>query len=177
MPITSGARTPSCSRCRNTEIVLIRRGTFEDLSQIRRLEEQASGAAHWNSAQYEAIFIADATQRFVLVAQKDRHDPEIVGFLVASSLTYEWELENIVVDARHKSRGIGTALLHQLLSEAQAAGAAAIILEVRESNLPARRLYESIGFTSEGRRKAYYRDPVEDAILYRRRLQFCDKIP
>jgi ribosomal-protein-alanine acetyltransferase len=157
--------------------VLIRRATVADVPKIRALEVQSSTAAHWNFTQYDALFAADAISRFALVAQEDTNDSEIVGFLVASRLTDEWELENIVVDDRHKNHGIGTALVRRLLSEAEAAGATSIILEVRESNTPARRLYESIGFMPEGRRNSYYRDPVEDAILYRRSLQFCDKIP
>lgn len=111
------------------------------------------------------------------MAQEETEEDEIVGFLVARCLSDEWELENIVVHEIRKRRGIGTGLLRRLLSEAEASGAAGVILEVRESNASARRLYESIGFTSEGRRQAYYNNPAEDAILYRRSLQFCDKIP
>ena len=48
------------------------------------------------------------------------------------------------------------------------AGAKHFRLEVREANLAARRLYEKCGFRVEGRRRGYYRDPAEDAILYRR---------
>jgi len=155
----------------------IRRATLADATPIRALEVQAATAAHWTREQHEALFAAEARPRFVLVAQNDASDPEIVGFLVASCLTDEWELENIVVDDRQRNRGIGTSLVRRLVSEAQTAGAASIILEVRESNNPARRLYESIGFTPEGRRESYYREPVEDAILYRRSSQFCDKIP
>jgi ribosomal-protein-alanine acetyltransferase len=152
----------------------IRHATAADLPQIRRMEEQASTAAHWNAAQYDALFANDAPRRIALVA---RDDLQLIGFLFARFLAGEWEIENIVVDERHKKRGIGTTLVRRLLSEAQAAGAASAILEVRESNAAARRLYEKIGFTSEGRRSSYYRDPIEDAILYRRSLQFCDKIP
>jgi len=152
----------------------IRYATAADLPQIRGMEEQASTAAHWNAAQYDALFAKRAPRRIALVAQDDLH---LIGFVIARSLAGEWEIENIVVDERHKKRGIGTTLVRRLLSEAQAAGATSAILEVRESNAPARRLYEKIGFTSEGRRSSYYRDPIEDAILYRRSLQFCDKIP
>ena len=60
-----------------------------------------------------------------------------------------------------------SSLVRELLAEARAAGAASVILEVRESNRPALRLYESIGFKPEGRRKNYYQDPAEDALLYR----------
>lgn len=152
----------------------IRYATAADLPQIRRMEEQASTAAHWSAAQYHALFANDGPRRIALVAQDDL---QVIGFLIARFLAGEWEIENIVVDERHKKRGIGTTLLRRLLSEAQAAGATSLILEVRESNAQARRLYEKTGFTSEGRRNSYYRDPVEDAILYRRSLQFCDKIP
>ena len=152
----------------------IRHATAADLPEIRRMEERASTAAHWNAAQYDALFANDAPRRIALVA---RDDLQLIGFLFARFLAGEWEIENIVVDAPHKKRGIGTTLVRRLLSEAQAAGAASAILEVRESNAAARRLYEKIGFTSEGRRSSYYRDPIEDAILYRRSLQFCDKIP
>lgn len=152
----------------------IRSATLEDIPQIQVLEAQSSTAAHWNAAQYDALFAKDAPRRIALVAQDDR---PLIGFLIARFLAGEWEIENIVVDERHKQRGIGTTLVRRLLSEAQAAGATSAILEVRESNAPARRLYEKTGFTSEGRRSSYYLDPVEDAILYRRSLQFCDKIP
>ena len=153
----------------------IRCATLEDIPQIQVLEAQSSTAAHWNAAQYDALFAKDAPRRIALVAQDDLH--HLIGFLIARSLAGEWEIENIVVDERHKKRGIGTTLVRRLLSEALAAGATSAILEVRESNAPARRLYEKTGFTSQGRRNSYYRDPVEDAILYRRSLQFCDKIP
>jgi len=152
----------------------IRHATAADLPQIRGMEEQASTAAHWNAAQYDVLFANDAPRRIALVAEDDL---QLIGFLIARFLAGEWEIENIVVNEWHKKRGIGTTLLRRLLSEAQAGGAASAILEVRESNAPARRLYEKTGFRSQGRRSSYYRDPIEDAILYRRSLQFCDKIP
>ena len=154
----------------------IRRATLADLPQIRRLEEQASTAAHWNSAQYETLFSATAASRIALVAQIEVSD-QVTGFAIARCLPDEWELENIVVDAALKEQGIGAALLRRLLGEAQAAGARSVILEVRESNAPARRLYESNGFIEEGRRKSYYENPSDDAILYRSTLQICDKMP
>ena len=158
----------------------IRHATLADVPEIRRLEVQASTAAHWSAAQYDALFADNAPPRIVLIAKnddRDCNDVEVVGFLIARCLASEWEIENIVVADDRKRGGIGMALVRRLLSEAEAASVTAIILEVRESNEGARRLYESIGFTSEGRRRAYYREPAEDAIVYRRALQFCDKIP
>ena len=154
----------------------IRHATLADLTQIRALEIQSATAGHWSAGQYNALLANDAPRKIVLVAQERAPDSKVAGFLVAQGLTDDWELENIVVAEHCQKRGIASALVRRLLSEAEAAGAASIILEVRESNAPARRLYESNGFTAEGRRKGYYRNPVEDAILYRRSLQFCDKI-
>ena len=167
---------PSCSRFRNAEIVEIRHATLADIPQIQALEAESATAAHWSAVQYDALFVVDAPPRFALVAQNAMGDAGILGFLVATRLVEEWEIENIVVAEPYKNRGIGTALVRQLLSEAEAASATSVILEVRESNGLARRLYESNGLRAEGRRKAYYRNPVEDAILYRHSLQFCDKI-
>jgi ribosomal-protein-alanine N-acetyltransferase len=66
--------------------------------------------------------------------------------------------------------GIGSALVQELAKRAQRESVSAILLEVRESNLPARRLYEKQGFREVGRRRNYYADPSEDAILYDFRL-------
>jgi ribosomal-protein-alanine N-acetyltransferase len=75
------------------------------------------------------------------------------------------EVENLVVAAEFLRRGMADGLLRELIQRAENKAVSAILLEVRESNLPSRRLYEKHGFREEGRRRAYYRDPIEDAIL------------
>lgn len=95
---------------------------------------------------------------------------EVRGFVCANTLGNEWEIENIVVDAGFLRRGIADALLRALIQGAKNEAASAILLEVRESNLPARRLYEKRAFRDVGRRRMYYKDPPEDAILYELRL-------
>ena len=62
--------------------------------------------------------------------------------------------------------GIGKQLMNTLLVQARQTNSDAILLEVRESNAAARRLYEELGFRETGRRKAYYTNPREDAVLY-----------
>jgi ribosomal-protein-alanine N-acetyltransferase len=156
---------------------LIRRATPTDLAHIRQLEVQAPTAAHWSSSQYEVLFVAEVPQRIALVATRESGVELVVAFLVARCLNDEWEIENIVVDENERQAGVGSALVRHLAAEAASSGAVSLLLEVRESNTPARRLYEKIGFTVEGRRKTYYQSPDEDAILYRLPLQSCDKIP
>ncbi len=77
----------------------------------------------------------------------------------------------MVVATGFLRRGIANALLGALIRRAKNEAASAILLEVRESNLAAHGLYEKCGFREVGRRRAYYRDPVEDAILYALRLE------
>ena len=64
--------------------------------------------------------------------------------------------------------GVGAKLLDQFLRAADGHGVTATYLEVREGNAAALRLYESRGFVATGRRKGYYRHPVEDAVVMRR---------
>jgi len=143
-----------------------------------RLERNSATAAHWSEAQYECLFQADEGQipRLVLVAQRDipreRSDraPTVVAFLIARYLAYEWELENIVVAPEARGQGIGTHLMTELLVRATQASSHSVFLEVRESNAPARALYQKLGFLQTGRRKSYYNNPVEDAILYCKNL-------
>ena len=144
---------------------------------MRQLEQHSETAAHWGAAQYDALVAADRQARVALMAVGESADAPMQGFLIARCLCDEWEIENIVVEERHRQRGVGSSLVRRLLAEARTAGAVWVILEVRESNRPALRLYESIGFKPEGRRKNYYQDPPEDALLYRFLLQTCDKIP
>ena len=93
--------------------------------------------------------------------------PKVLGFLVSARIDHEWELENIVVVQGSRRNGVGRRLLEALLAEARQTNGSSVFLEVRESNVPARALYEKSGFTQAGRRRAYYQNPWEDAILYR----------
>ena len=79
----------------------------------------------------------------------------------------EAEIHTIGVDPAHQGRGIGRALLRGLLAAADALHAE-VFLEVRTDNEPARRLYESEGFTVVGLRRRYYRPSGADAHTMRR---------
>lgn len=134
-------------------------------------------AARWSDTQYSSLFPKEGLgSRVVLVAEYGRLEQlrdraTIAGFVVARHAAAEWELENIVVAEEFRGKGIGTRLVQQLLTQAQRANGDLVFLEVRESNTPARRFYEKLGFQETGRRKAYYSNPTEDAILYRRMLR------
>jgi len=142
-------------------MVSIRIASRSDVTAMLALERAVETAAHWSEAQYQQVFSGPG--RLALVAESDA----IEGFLVARQIGAEWELENIVVssDVRHQRRA--TRLITELLDRARAEHAEAIFLEVRESNRPARALYEKCGFRQVGLRKGYYRSPEENAVAYK----------
>jgi len=141
----------------------IRSATLNDLPAIQALEQQAPTASHWTLPQYEKL-LSDGV---VLVAEQGGH---LRGFLCAQNVAVEWEIENVVVATEFRRRGIANALVRALIERARSQKANPLLgevrLEVRESNAPARRLYEKHGFREAGRRRAYYLNPLEDAILY-----------
>jgi ribosomal-protein-alanine N-acetyltransferase len=143
----------------------IRRATQADLAAICQLEHAATTAAHWSERQYREALGAGAPLRLFLVAEETAGD--VLGFLIARCVGEEWELENIVVAQGRQRRGVASFLLKHFLDHAGQSGAHWVHLEVRQSNHPARALYEKWGFVETGRRRSYYSDPEEDAILYR----------
>ncbi len=142
----------------------IRSATAADLPAVIVLEKAAATAAHWSIEQYEDIFRQLEPNRQVLLLSEEN---EIQGFVIARVIRDQWEIENVVVGHEVRRRGLGMCLLGAVLDLARAKGAQSIFLEVRESNHAARGLYEKRAFAENGRRRGYYQNPMEDAILYR----------
>ncbi len=92
---------------------------------------------------------------------------DVAGYAIAHVAADEGEILNLGVAAAHRRRGVGRRLVQAMVATLAARGAAAVYLEVRESNAAARGLYLELGFREVGRRSRYYRQPVEDAILLR----------
>jgi ribosomal-protein-alanine N-acetyltransferase len=145
----------------------IRSATLSDLPAILAIEQQSPSAAHWAPDRYNKLLDLDNDSGIVLVAEEAG---KVGGFICAKAVAGEWDIENVVVAADLLRRGIASELLSKLTERARREAASAILLEVRESNRPARRLYEKCGFGEVGRRGAYYSDPAEDGILYTLRL-------
>jgi ribosomal-protein-alanine N-acetyltransferase len=169
------------SRGKPTKSTLLRPAAPADIPCLLQLERQCATAAHWTEQQYEEIFQpgANSPNRLVLVADRipegfsipnsathSMASSYILGFLVASHVAPEWELENIVVAADARRTGLGTQLLAALLAQARETNSQSVFLEVRESNAAARSLYEKAGFQLTARRKSYYINPLENAAVY-----------
>lgn len=143
--------------------LLIRRGTPADIPDLMAIERPAASAAHWSREQYQTAFSAEAPSRELLVLEEGGG---IQGFIAGRALGKEWEIENVVVSESARRRGFGSRLLQEFLAVARSRAAEKVFLEVRESNLAARRLYEKLSFSESGRRPSYYREPPEPAIVY-----------
>jgi len=160
------------------------------------LERHSPAAGHWSRNQYQALFAATDQKaedqkaegqksedqkagRFAWVVEEDDAaqpqrtppaSPGIFAFLIAHRVDTAWELENIVVAATARRRGVGQRLLGELIEQARSTQGSEISLEVRQSNHDARSLYRKAGFEEVGLRRSYYSNPPEDAILCRLRF-------
>jgi len=160
----------------------IRPAIAADIPAMLDLERQNPTAAHWSERQYEELFqkTEGGCERLVLVVVAEASEcgsvsglrPEsgaspLLGFLIAHHVYPEWELENLVVAPDSRRKGLATALFAALLTRTRETKSESVFLEVRESNHAARALYVRMGFQAGGRRKLYYANPAEDAVLYR----------
>ena len=158
----------------------IRPATIEDLPRILELERATQTAAHWTENDYRAAIAGSEPRRRTDVLEMDDTDsmlvqfadesrfapePGVQGFVVAQFIGQEVEIENVVIAQGMRRFGLGSLVLERLLKDVQNQGIRHVFLEVRESNVAAIRLYEKAGFLVTGRRKSYYRDPDEDALL------------
>lgn len=92
-------------------------------------------------------------------------DGRIIAYAGAWVSFNQAEVMSVAVDPEFRGQGIGTILFGELIDAVKLRGATAITLEVRPSNTAAIKLYESFGLRSVGRRKGYYLDNGEDALI------------
>ena len=140
-------------------MIRVRPAQPADQPRMMEIARHAVAAAQWNGAQYQEIF---SSGRVTLVIEENG---EVAGFVVGRDVNQDWEIENIAVIGTARRRGLGTHLLGEFLHHVQSSGGRQVFLEVRESNRSARALYEKWAFIEAGRRKCYYSDPTEDALV------------
>jgi len=136
----------------------IRRLTYADLPQIITIERRAFPTP-WSLAMF--VLELSKPAGICLAALSGG---EMVGYLVCSRYDTVWHIMNVAVDPDRRRAGAATAMLLELL-ERMDGPQARITLEVRESNRAAIALYERYGFRAAGRRRRYYQDNGEDAVI------------
>jgi [ribosomal protein S18]-alanine N-acetyltransferase len=141
-----------------SESLEIRRLTYADLPQVIAIERRAFPTP-WSLA----MFVLELSKPSGICLAALRDD-RIVGYLVCSRYDTVWHLMNVAVDDRLLRRGIATALIERLFELADRPDEQ-YTLEVRTSNDGAIKLYERFGFRAAGRRRGYYHDNREDALI------------
>ena len=105
-----------------------------------------------------------------LVAEEDG---SVRGYIGSQSVPPDCDILNLAVAPDARRQGLGQQLLQALLNALHRRGIERVFLEVRPTNVPARTLYAALGFEEIGRRKEYYVNPVEDALILRKELLSC----
>lgn len=125
------------------------------------LIEEKSFSVPWAKTMFSEIAENPISHFYVAVTDEN----EICGFAGMYVIGDESQILNIAVSPDFRRCGIGKKLLHKLIDECEKLNVVMILLEVRESNTPAKNLYKSFGFELCGKRKKYYTNPVEDALV------------
>lgn len=142
--------------------------TGSDIDRAMEIAAQSAFAPHWYREAYaDAVAHNATTPRHAYVAELEG---EVTGFVIANLIADEAEMESLAVATNCQRRGIATSLLRHLLANLRSAGVNRLLLEVRESNTIAQRLYTRRGFLHTGRRRGYYHSPDEDALIFELRL-------
>jgi [ribosomal protein S18]-alanine N-acetyltransferase len=138
----------------------------QDLDGILLVEEE-SFTNPWTRAMYTwELQNPEVCHIYVVRTPECR----VAGFCAFWLVVDEVHVNNVALRPSYRAKGLGTALMRRVLTEARRLGAVRATLEVRASNLAARRFYETMGFEVTARRPRYYTDPTEDALILWREL-------
>lgn len=135
-----------------------------DLPRVLEIEN-ASFTTPWRRSTFEGLLRRGDSD---LVAAEIAG--ELIGYAIVWTILDQSELGNVAVRTDHRGRGTGGLLVRTALDRARRRGAHDCFLEVRASNRRAQALYASCGFEVIGRRRRYYTNPVEDALVMRAHL-------
>jgi ribosomal-protein-alanine N-acetyltransferase len=142
--------------------------TEHDLLEVVQIEE-TSGLSRWGWAAYYSELQGHHGSLMLVarLAGNELANPThlLAGYIVARITAGELHINNFAVRESYRGQGIGRALLTSIFTEATGRGASSAFLELRAGNAAALALYEKCGFQVTARRKRYYSDPPEDALV------------
>ncbi len=147
--------------------IRVRPATPADVEAVARIE-RASFGDPWSRDAFAQLARNPAVYFVVAEVTTATAGIGVAGYLVAWFVADEGEIANVAVAESVRGCGVGGCLLDTALAEGARRGVERTFLEVRESNAAARALYAARGFATIGRRRNYYRHPVEDALVLRR---------
>jgi ribosomal-protein-alanine N-acetyltransferase len=140
-------------------------GEYEegDLAEILEIERD-SFPTPWSPGLFRSE-MANSISRMLVGKSVQAQGRAVAGYVVFWRVADEIHLHNIAVRRDLRKCGIASRLLSRVIRDCRQEGARFVTLEVRRSNLPAQKLYESFGFSVKGVRRGYYADTGEDALI------------
>jgi ribosomal-protein-alanine N-acetyltransferase len=144
---------------------LIRRASSADLHAILALEQACAEAPHWTRTAWQSTLSHNHETAYPHTVFVAEHQDGVCGFAAATCADELAELESVAVSEPARRQGIGRAVCRHVIDWSREMGARTIQLEVRASSQGALTLYRSLGFVEQGRRRQYYQNPAEDAVL------------
>ncbi len=150
----------------NLKILKMTRKDYEQIKDSLTLEFDD----FWSPSILESELRGE-NKMYLVAKQKDQ---QIVGFAGMMFLDKTMEIMNLVTKKQNRGNGIGTLLLNKIIEIAENKNIKEIMLEVKESNLVARKLYEKAGFFKIGCRKNYY-PGNQNAILMSKNVNNLQK--
>ena len=139
--------------------MIIRKLESRDAESLGKLAQEAF-TMPWSVNAFAAL--AEDKNSIFFVAEEDG---QVIGGCGLTHILDEGDIHNVMVASAYRGRGIAAMMMEALLKEGQKQGINAFTLEVRVSNAAAIRMYEKLGFVSEGIRPKFYEKPVEDALI------------
>ena len=138
----------------------VRRMLPADAFSVQQLLQSTREASHWSEDVIRNSLRSGGGIAFVCEKNK-----AMVACVFGTTVADEAEILNLAVHPEERRKGIASSLVRHLLLRWQQLEVQRIFLEVRESNARALRLYVQLGFKQAGRRKKYYSNPDEDALI------------
>jgi ribosomal-protein-alanine N-acetyltransferase len=139
-----------------------------DMPRIMALEQELFPEDAWTPEMFAGEFAQPPARRLYLVAEAGDALIGYAGMMFTGGS--QADVVTLAVDPAHWGQGTGTALLSALVDEAGSRGYTEVVLEVRQDNPRARRLYLRHGFTEIGLRRGYYQSSGVDAVVMRKVL-------
>jgi ribosomal-protein-alanine N-acetyltransferase len=134
------------------------------LTQVLAIEREVFSGDPWTEEQFWSELAQDTRSYVVALDGAD-----VVAFAGLFVLPPDADVQTVAVAPSHQGRGLARSMLEQLLSQAEVHGVTHTLLEVREDNESALRLYGRMGFEQISRRPGYYADGTDALILRRPR--------
>ncbi|MGQ0813545.1 MAG: ribosomal protein S18-alanine N-acetyltransferase [Gemmatimonadota bacterium] len=160
-----GADVPARIRRRANESqmnsVMIRKMRGTDLPRVMQIEK-STFTMPWSETTFRGLLRRTDSDLYVAELRD-----MVVGYSVFWAVTDQGELGNVAVAQERRGHGIGRQLVEAVLARASERGVREIFLEVRKSNAGAQNLYRAFGFSEIGKRRNYYLEPAEDALVMR----------